>query len=132
VGAQVRLLNLGLGGGFLSALSALLVRLNFLFVTIGVKIQTDFSRCPLGAAPYGSQGAGVDFPSARKWSFPLSIFQPCPPSAALRNLPPPQFHSDTFRRLAAAGPFPALASSSAGDDKASSLRLWLLSFDAFR
>src|SRR5437016_5544214 len=78
---QVRLLNLGLGGGFLSALSALLVRLNFLFVTIGVKIQTDLSRCPLGAAPYGSQGAGVDFPSARKWSFPLSIFQPCPPSS---------------------------------------------------
>src|SRR5437773_2989809 len=79
-----------------------------------------------------SQGAGVDFPSARKWSFTLSIFQPCPPSAALRNLPPPQSHSDTFRRSAAAGPFPALASSSAGDDKASSLRLWLLSFDAFR
>src|SRR5213080_3404663 len=35
-------LNLGLGGGFLSALSALLVRLNFLFVTIGVKFKRTF------------------------------------------------------------------------------------------
>src|SRR5438552_12022417 len=95
---QVRLLNLGLGGGFLSALSALLVRLNFLFVTIGVKIQTDLSRCPLGAAPYGSQGAGGNLPSARKWSFPLSLFQPCPPTAPARNLPPPQSHSDTSPR----------------------------------
>src|SRR5205807_9337178 len=112
--------------------SAHLVRLNFLLFTNGDKNKTDLSRCPLGAVPNGAQGAGVDYPSARKWSFPLSIIQPCPPSAALRNLPPPQFHSDTFRRLAAAGPFPALASSSAGDDKASSLRLWLLSFDAFR
>jgi hypothetical protein len=38
--------------------------------------------------------------------------------AVLRNLPPPPFHSGTFRRWAGAGPFPALASNSGGDDKA--------------
>src|SRR6266849_9462637 len=54
------------------------------------------------------------------------------PSPVLRNLQQPQFHSDTFRIWAAAGPFPTLASSSGGDDKASGFRLWLLSSDAFR
>jgi hypothetical protein len=39
-------------------------------------------------------------------------------SAALRNLQPPQFPSDTFRILAVAGPFPTLASSLGRDDKA--------------
>jgi hypothetical protein len=38
--------------------------------------------------------------------------------AALRNLQPPQFHSDRFRIGAAAAPFPTLASSSGGDGKA--------------
>src|SRR5439155_27035982 len=39
-------------------------------------------------------------------------------SAALRNLQQPQFRSDTFRILAAAGQFPTLASSSGRDYKA--------------
>jgi hypothetical protein len=36
----------------------------------------------------------------------------------LRNWQRPQFRWDTFRRWAAAGPFPTLASSSGADDKA--------------
>jgi hypothetical protein len=38
-------------------------------------------------------------------------------SAALRNLQPPQFPSEPFRKSAAAGPFPTLASSLGRDDK---------------
>src|ERR1041384_491364 len=52
--------------------------------------------------------------------------------AALRNLPPPQFHSEPFRRGAAVAPFPTLAATSGRDDKASGFRPWLWSSDAFR
>jgi hypothetical protein len=50
----------------------------------------------------------------------------------LKNWQQPPFRSDTFRRWAAAGIFPTRASSSGQDCKASGLRLWLLSCDAFR
>jgi len=62
------------------------------------------------------------FSSFRTFSKNFTTHNPksCSPvgaARALRNLPPPQFQSDTSQILAAAGPFPTLASNSAADDK---------------
>src|SRR2546430_13856762 len=46
-------------------------------------------------------------------------FKGLPHPAVLRNSPPPRFHSDTFQRWAAAGPFPTLAATLGRDDTAS-------------
>src|SRR6266436_3128797 len=76
---------------------------------------------------------GPNFPSGQSDNYLAKEIPSAVGAArALRNLPLPHFHSETFRRCSATGPFPALASSSGGGYKASGFRLWLLSSDAFR
>src|SRR5260370_42682399 len=94
-----------------------------LYRTNPITAVTALSRTKLVCPSYLNRGGGCPRFAFGTWVLRLT-------SAVLKNLPTPPSQSDTSRISAGAGAFSTLASNSAGDDKASGFRPWLLSSPA--